>query len=121
MTRLEVGLSKGGKDAQSAYIIGGSEGTRLELGQLSIEGGLGLSDELDEIGMLLTCADSRLVLEAGDGDGSSGPGGGRPRDHFFLFQSYTGDLGRCALGPDISASGRVPSLGAKAEEATGAT
>ncbi|MEJ2155540.1 MAG: hypothetical protein P8X96_09410 [Desulfobacteraceae bacterium] len=69
VTRLEVALSRGAKDESAAYVIGGTEGTRLELGRLSIEGGLGFSDQIDEIGFLLSCADSKLVLEAGDGDG----------------------------------------------------
>lgn len=52
-----------------AFIMGGSTGTRLEIGELSFKGGVVLKDEDFDIDLLLEANKGKFVLKPGDGDG----------------------------------------------------
>ncbi len=68
-TRLTLTLTKGQPGKEKAYIIGGTEDTRLELGQIMLQGGLDFSSDKRDAGFLLEFADSRLVVVPDSKDG----------------------------------------------------
>ena len=64
---LSFALSKGdGKE--KAYVIGAEEGTRLELGQMRIEGGIRIAKDDRELGILLEATKSKWVFDPNDAD-----------------------------------------------------
>jgi hypothetical protein len=65
--RVELELKSTPTDGP-AFLFGPAEGTRLELGSVTVGGGVGFDADGASFDLLMTLADSQIVVAAGDGD-----------------------------------------------------